>query len=150
MKNGIPVMTMTTQSGSRKNAWPTTSMESRIHLGSILFTMSIRMCSLASNVHGEQSRNTMLNSTHCSSSQEFEDVSKTLRTVALTAETITAASISHANRFPIHAVAASTARVAGSNAFNNASRPPTDTPLYWPTQARGPALFILVYAPHLA
>src|SRR5262245_8680037 len=86
MKNGIPVMTKTMQSGSRKNAWPTTSIESRIHLGSRLFTMSMRMCSLASNVQGEHSRNTMLNSTHCNSSQEFDDISKTFRTVALIAE----------------------------------------------------------------
>src|SRR5262245_9917025 len=125
MKNGIPVMTMTMQSGSKKNAWPTTSMESRIHLGSRLFTMSMRMCSLASNVQGEHSRNTTLNRTHCNSSHEFDDTSKTFRTVALIAETITAASINHANRFPIHAVTASTARVVGSNAFSNASKPCT-------------------------
>src|SRR5215510_3842201 len=125
MKNGIQVMTKTMQSVSRKNSCPTTSMESRIHLGSRLFTMSMRMCSLASNVQGEHSRNTMLNSTHCNSSHEFDDTSKTFRTVALIAETITAASISHASRFPSHAVTASTARVAGSNAFNNTSRPPT-------------------------
>src|SRR5262245_65946059 len=94
-------MTMTRQRGSRKNAWPTTSMESRIHLGSILFTMSMRMCSLASNVQGEHSRNTMLNSTHCSSSQEFDDVSKTLRTVALAAETIRATQLIDAYRYTI-------------------------------------------------
>ena len=40
-----------------------------------LFTMSMRMCSFASSVHGEHSRKTMLNSTHCSSSQEFDDMS---------------------------------------------------------------------------
>src|SRR5262245_49884817 len=125
MKNGIPVKTMITQSGSRKNAWPTTSMESRIHLGNILFTMSMRMCSLASNVQGEHSKNTMLNSTHCSSSQEFEDVSKTFRTVALTAETMTAAKISHANRLPSHVLTASMTRVTGSNAFSKASKAPT-------------------------
>ena len=67
----------------------------------------------------------MLNSTHCISSQEFDDVSKTLRTVALAAETTTAARISHANRLPIHVVAASTTRVTGSNAFSNASKVPT-------------------------
>ena len=42
----------------------------------------------------------MLNSTHCSSSQELEEVSKTLRTMALIAETITATRISHASRLP--------------------------------------------------
>ena len=43
------------------------------HFGIRLFTMSMRMCSLSSSVHGEHSRNTALNSTHCSSSQEFDD-----------------------------------------------------------------------------
>ena len=60
--------------------WPTTSMMLRVRCGSRLFRMSMRMCSLASSVHGEQSRNTALNSTHCSSSQEFDEVSNTLRT----------------------------------------------------------------------
>ena len=72
----------------------------RNRFGSRLFTMSMRMCSLASNVQGEHSRNTMLNSTHCSSSQEFDDMSKILRTVALAAETITAARMSQARRLP--------------------------------------------------
>ena len=103
----MPVMIMTMVSGSRKNAWPTTSMLSRTRFGSMLFTMSMRMCSLASSVQGEHSRNTMLNSTHCSSSQEFDEVSKILRTVALTAETTTAARISHARRLPIQVVMAS-------------------------------------------
>ena len=49
----------------------------------------------------------MLNSTHCSSSQEFDEVSKILRTVALTAETTTAARISQARRLPIQMVMAS-------------------------------------------
>src|SRR5207342_3815926 len=101
------------------------SIVSRSHFGSRLFTMSIRMCSLASNVQGEQSRKTMLNSTHCNSSQEFEDVSKTLRIVALTAETMTAAKISHASRLPSHVLKASMTRVNGSKAFSNASRAPT-------------------------
>ena len=67
----------------------------------------------------------MLNSTHCSSSQEFDEVSKILRTVALSAETTTAARISHAMRLPIQVVTASITRVTGSNAFSNASRAPT-------------------------
>ena len=125
MKNGMPVMIMTTASGSRKNACPITSMLSRTRFGNMLFTMSMRMCSLASSVQGEHSRNTMLNRIHCSSSQEFDEVSKTLRTVALIAETITAARISHARRLPSQMVMASTTRVAGSNAFSIASRAPT-------------------------
>ena len=121
----MPVMIMTMVSGNRKNAWPTTSMLSRTRFGNRLFTMSMRMCSLASSVQGEHSRNTMLNSTHCSSSQEFDDVSKIFRTVALTAETTTAARISHARRFPSQMVIASITRVTGSNAFSNASKAPT-------------------------
>ncbi len=92
-------MIMITHNGIRKNAWPTTSMLSRQRLGSIWFTMSMRMCSLSSSVQGEHSRNTMLNSTHCSSSQEFDEVSNILRTVALAAETTTAARISQATSF---------------------------------------------------
>src|SRR5665213_2000320 len=103
-------------------------MLSRRRLGNMLFTMSMRMCSLASRVHGAHSRNTMLNSTHWSSSQEFDEVSKTLRTVALTAETTTAARINQATRLPIQVVVASIIRVAGSNALSNASRAPTCLP----------------------
>ena len=94
-------MIMMTHSGIRKNAWPTTSMLSRTRFGSIWLTMSMRICSLSSSVHGEHSRNTTLNSTHCSSSQELDEVSKTLRTMALTADTITATRISHASRLPV-------------------------------------------------
>src|SRR6516225_3710283 len=100
-------------------------MLSRTRFGSILFTMSMRMCSLASRVHGEHSRNTMLKSTHCSSSQEFDDVSNILRTVALSADTTTAARISQAKRLPIHVSMASIRRAIGSNDFSNASRAPT-------------------------
>ena len=107
MKNGPPVMIMMMQSGIRKATCPTTSMPSRTRFGSIWFTMSIRICSLSSSVHGEHSRNTTLNSTHCSSSQELDEVSKTLRTMALTADTITASRISHASRLPVHRVNAS-------------------------------------------
>ena len=110
-------MIMTMVSGSRKNAWPTTSMVLRSHFGSRLFTMSMRMCSLASSVHGEHSRNTMLNSTHCSSSQEFDDVSKILRTVALAAETSTAARISQDRRLPIQVLIASIRRLNGRSAL---------------------------------
>src|SRR4051794_20621540 len=95
------VTTMTMVSGSRNSEWPTTSMVLRSHFGMRLFTMSMRMCSLESSVHGEQSRNTMLNRTHCSSSHEFDDISKILRTVALAAETNTAARMSQDRRLPI-------------------------------------------------
>ena len=146
-KKGIPVMIMMNVSGSRKNACPTTSIVFRSHLGNRLFTMSIRMCSLASKVQGEQSRNTMLNSTHCSSSQELEDVSKTLRTVAFTAETTTAAKISHDNRFPIQVLNASTTRVDGSNADSSASRAPT-CPLPSTGFGRPPAFLIFFVFRH--
>src|SRR6187402_744725 len=73
IKKGIPVMIMMNVSGSKKNACPITSIVLRSHFGRRLFTMSMRMCSLASKVHGEQSKKTMLNSTHCSSSQELDD-----------------------------------------------------------------------------
>src|SRR6185437_4869176 len=129
------VIIMTMVSGSRKNVCPTTSIVLRSHFGSRLFTMSMRMCSLASRVQGEHSRNTILNSTHCSSSHEFDEVSKILRTVALAAETTTAARISHATRLPIQVVIASITRATGSNALSNASRaftgipPQTDRPV---------------------
>src|SRR5664279_2865153 len=90
-KKGMPVMIMMMVSGSRKNACPTTSMVSRNQFGNWLFMMSIRMCSLASRVHGEHSRNTTLNNTHCSSSQEFDEVSNIFRTVALAAVVVSAA-----------------------------------------------------------
>src|SRR5436853_7843511 len=51
--------------------------------------MSMRMCSLLSNVQGEHSRKMMLKRTHCSSRYELEEKSKTLRTTALMAETST-------------------------------------------------------------
>ena len=54
---------------------------------------------------GEHKRNTTLNRTHCNSSHELEEVSKTFRTAALTADTITAARTSQATRLPIQAVA---------------------------------------------
>src|SRR6266567_622003 len=78
MKNGPPVMIITIHSGSRKNAWPIRSMTLRTVFGSKLLTISIRMCSLSSSVHGEHNRKTTLNSTHCSSSHELDEVSNVL------------------------------------------------------------------------
>src|ERR1051326_3069083 len=101
----------------------------RSQRGIRLLTMSIRICSLASSVHGEHSKNTTLNNTHCSSSQAFEETLKTLRTMALTAETTTAARISQASRFPSQVLTASTPRVAGSNALITASMAATAPPL---------------------
>src|ERR1043165_5129333 len=86
-------------------------MESRSFLGNILLTISMRICSLSSSVHGEHSRKTMLNSSHCSSRNEFDEVSSTLRTVALAAETMTASRISQASRLPVQRVNASIARL---------------------------------------
>src|SRR3954465_13738783 len=77
----------------------------------MLLTMSMRICSLSSIVHGEHSRKTMLNSSHCSSSQEFDEVSNTLRITALTADTITASRISQARRLPVQRVNASIPRL---------------------------------------
>src|SRR5438045_3294099 len=71
-KKGSAVTIMITVSGSRNNACPTTSTELRVFFENIAFTMSMRMCSLERSVQGEHSRNTMLNSTHCSSSHELE------------------------------------------------------------------------------
>ena len=97
--NGSDVMIMTMVSGSRKNAWPITSMMLRVRCENRLFTMSMRMCSLSSSVQDATSRNTAPNSTHCSSSQEFDEVSNSLRMMALTADTMTAARISQAQDF---------------------------------------------------
>src|SRR6266852_4659702 len=87
------------------------SMLLRTCFGSMLLTISIRICSLSSRVQDEHIRNTMLNSTHCSSSQELDEVSKVLRTIALSADTTTATRISHARRLPTHRVNASIARL---------------------------------------
>src|SRR5665647_2424970 len=86
-------------------------MLSRSRFGSIWLTISIRICSLSSRVQDEHSRKTTLNSTHCSSSQELDEVSKTLRTMALSADTNTATRISHASRLPVHRVNASIPRL---------------------------------------
>src|SRR5437763_233654 len=69
--------------------------------------MSMRMCSLSRSVHDAHRRNTALNNTHCNSSQEFDDMSNTLRTVALTADTTTAARMAHATHLPICVLMAS-------------------------------------------
>src|SRR5258707_15807158 len=73
----------------------------------------MRICSFDSSVHGEHIRNTMLNSTHCNSRHEFDDVSKILRTLALTADTTTAARMSQDRRLPIQVFMASIRRLNG-------------------------------------
>src|SRR5258708_6959565 len=83
------------------------SMPSRTFFGIMLLMISIRMCSLSRRVQDEHIRKTMLNNTHCSSSQEFEEVSSVFRTMALSADTTTATRISHARRLPTHLVNAS-------------------------------------------
>src|SRR6266852_3319966 len=124
-------MIMTMHNGSRKNAWPTRSMTFRTVLGSELLTMSIRMCSLSSNVHGEHNRKTMLNSTHCSSSQELEEISKLLRMTALRLDTMTASRISQARRLPVQRVNASIARLIFRSDCNDKSSPTVPLPS-WP------------------
>ena len=75
-------------------------------------------------------------------------MSKILRTVALTADTTTAAMISHAKRLPIQVVAASMTRDSGNNAFRTASRAPTCIPLC-PADARALAgILIVTSCPH--
>ena len=107
MKNGTLVRIITMQSGIRKKVWPMTSMVSRTFFGQKLLTMSIRICSLLSSVHGAHSRNTIPNSTHCNSSHAFDDSSSSLRTVALALEIRTATRISHDKWRPIHELIAS-------------------------------------------
>ena len=115
-------MIMTIVSGSRKKRWPKMSMPSRHRFGSMLFTMSMRMCSLERRVQGEHSKNIAPNRTHCSSSQAFDDMSKTLRTVALTAEMITTIRISQDNTLPIRKLTASMARLSLSKPFTAVPR----------------------------
>src|SRR3954471_15940001 len=102
-------------------------MLSRTRFGSNWFTMSIRMCSLSSRVQGEHSRKTMPNRTHCSSSQELDEVSKVLRTMALTVDTITATRMSQARRLPVHLVNASIPRLIFRSDCNDG--PPPGVPL---------------------
>ena len=87
--------------GRRNKACPMSSITLRTGRGSMLFTISMRTCSFDSSVQGAQSRNTMLNSTHCSSSQAFDETSKTLRTVALPADTRMAMRTIRAKNWPI-------------------------------------------------
>ena len=65
----------------------------------------------------------MLNNTHCSSSQEFDEVSRVLRTIALAADTTTATRISHARRFPVQRVNASIPRLTFRSDCNDRSSP---------------------------
>src|SRR6266849_905615 len=113
---------MTIVNGSRKKACPITSMVSRIRLGSRLFTMSMRICSLSSNVHDAPTRKMMLNKTHWSSSQELDETPNTLRMTALMAETRTATSTSQLSVRPTERLAASMARLKFRRTFK--SRPP--------------------------
>ncbi len=56
----------------------------------------------------------MLNNTHCSSSQELDEVSSVLRTIAFaadTTDTTTATAISQARRRPVQCVNASIPRL---------------------------------------
>ena len=89
----------------------------------------------------------MLNNTHCSSSQEFDEVSKTLRTVALAADTTTAARISHDKRLPIQVLMASITRVAGSNALSTASRRSLASPLCSAVRGAPASILFLLYVP---
>src|SRR6266702_4568782 len=122
-KNGTPVMIMTTVSGIRKKRCPITSMMLRTRFGIMVLKMSIRMCSLSSSVQGEHSRKTTLNRTHCSSSQELDDVSKVLRTIALIAEMMTATRINQARRLPVQRVNASIPPLNLRSAVNDKSSP---------------------------
>src|SRR5690606_16411436 len=67
------------------------------------------------SVHGAHIRKTTLYRTHCSSSHEFEDVSKSFRTVAFVADTRTAIRISHDRYCPTARLKASMTRVRGSS-----------------------------------
>src|SRR5450432_776860 len=95
------------------------SMLLRTCFGIMVLTMSIRICSLSRSVQDEHSRKTTLNSTHCSSSQELDEVSKVLRTIALSADTTTATRISHARRLPSHRVNASIPRLTFKSDCND-------------------------------
>src|SRR5262249_45525935 len=83
------------------------SIALRTARGIMLLMMSMRMCSLSRSVHDAHSRKTTLNSTHCSSSQAFDDTSNVLRTTALIADTATAAKIAQAHHLPICTLTAS-------------------------------------------
>ena len=67
--------------------------------------MSMRMCSFSSRSRPRTSRNTAPNSYHCNSSQAFELMSNTLRTIALLGETRHAPTMtSQATHLPIRSV----------------------------------------------
>src|SRR5260370_39381589 len=102
---------MTIVNGTRKNACPITSMLSRTRVGNRLFTISMRMCSLSSNVHDAQTRNMMLNNTHWRSSHELDETPNSLRTTALAVEMRTAARTSQLNVRPSHPLHALMARL---------------------------------------
>src|SRR5262245_54237350 len=145
MKKGTDVTIMTIVSGSKKNAWPNTSMPSRQRFGSKLLMISMRMCSLDRSVHGEHKRNIAPNRTHCSSSQAFDEVSKTFRTVALVAEMITTIRISQDKTFPIRKLTASMARLSLSkpstcvplDLVGGVAEPPVPPPAFGPACAAG-------------
>ena len=59
--------------GIRKKTCPTNSITLRVVFDRVEFTMSMRMCSFACSVHDAHRRNTAPNSTHCSSSQVFDE-----------------------------------------------------------------------------
>ena len=77
------------------------SIHCRTRCGSMLFTMSMRMCSFTCIVQEAHIRKTAPNSIHCSSSQAFDETLKTLRMMALIAATRTATRISQAIFLPI-------------------------------------------------
>src|SRR3972149_4656856 len=93
-------------------------MTLRSHCGNRLLTMSMRMCSFESSVHGAHSRKTRLNSTHCNASHAFEDRSKSFRTVAFVADTSTAAITSQLKTLPIRELTASMMRLSLRRTLN--------------------------------
>ncbi len=95
--------------------WPIRSIQRCTERGSRLFTISMRICSFTCSVHAAHSRNTAPNSIHCSSSQAFEETLNSLRMMALTVATNTAAKISHAAFFPIWLLIVSMTRLSLSN-----------------------------------
>src|SRR5581483_11784605 len=101
----------------RKKMCPNTSIQSRNRFGSMLFTMSMRMCSFDSSVQPAQRRNTAPNRIHWISSHAFDEVLKTLRTVALAALTRIAARMPHATTWPRRVLTVSTTRLNRRSAF---------------------------------
>ena len=62
--------------------------------------MSMRICSFDSSVQDEHSKKTAPNSTHCSSSHEFEETSNNFLITALMVEIMTASRINQLNERP--------------------------------------------------